>query len=62
MRRDGSTDYVLVLKGDALERRAVRVGRASSDSVELLSGVQPGEQVVTASPEPLVEGQRVRVN
>jgi RND family efflux transporter MFP subunit len=62
MRRDGDTDYVLVLKGDALERRAVRVGRTSSDSVELLSGVRPGERVVTTSDEPLSDGQRVRVN
>jgi RND family efflux transporter MFP subunit len=62
MRRDGNTDYVLVLKGDELERRAVRVGRTSSDSVELLSGVRPGERVVTSRDEPLNDGQRVRVN
>jgi RND family efflux transporter MFP subunit len=62
VRRDGETDYVLVVSGDALERRAVRVGRASGDSVELLSGVRAGERVVTTSSEPLSDGQRVRVN
>jgi RND family efflux transporter MFP subunit len=62
VRRDGNTDYVLVVKDDALERRAVRVGRTSSDSVELLSGVRPGERVVTTSEEPLSDGQHVRVN
>ena len=60
--REGETDYVMVLNGDALERRAVRVGRKSSDSVELLSGVRAGERVVTTSSEALSNGQRVRVN
>jgi RND family efflux transporter MFP subunit len=62
MRHEGDTDYVLVVNGDALERRAVRVGRSNTDTVELLSGVRPGERVVTASDEPLSDGQRVRVN
>jgi len=62
VRRDGDTDYVLIVKDDALERRAVRIGRTSSDSVELLSGVRPGERVVTTSDEQLSDGQRVRVN
>jgi len=62
VRRDGDTDYVLVVKDDALERRAVRVGRTSSDSVELLSGVRPGERVVTSGDDQLSDGQRVRVN
>jgi RND family efflux transporter MFP subunit len=62
VRRDGSTDYVLVLDGDAVERRAVRVGRSASGSVELLSGVRAGERVVTGGPADLADGQRVRVN
>jgi HlyD family secretion protein len=62
VRREGETDYVMVLNGDALERRAVRIGRKSSDSVELLSGVRAGERVVTTSSEALSNGQRVRVN
>jgi len=62
VRREGETDYVMVLNGDALERRAVRVGRKSSDSVELLSGVRAGERVVTTSSEALSNGQRVRLN
>jgi RND family efflux transporter MFP subunit len=62
LRRDGDTDYVLVVTGEAVERRAVRVGRSSSDAVELLSGVRAGERVVTAGPADLAEGQRVRVH
>jgi hypothetical protein len=62
MRKDGDTDYVLVVRGDELERRAVRVGRTTSDAVELLSGVRAGERVVTGGPAELAEGQRVRVN
>jgi RND family efflux transporter MFP subunit len=62
VRKDGTTDYVLVLDGEAVERRAVRVGRATAGAVELLSGVRAGERVVTGGPPDLADGQRVRAN
>jgi hypothetical protein len=49
-------------QGRCARARAVRVGRTSSDSVELLSGVRAGERVVTTGHEQLSDGQRVRVN
>ena len=44
-----------------MERRAVRVGAAEGDRVQLASGVTPGEDVVVAGPEELADGSRIRI-
>jgi RND family efflux transporter MFP subunit len=41
--------------------RWVRPGRPVSDGIEILSGLDPGEMVVTGSDSKLVDGQRVEV-
>jgi len=61
LRRDGEQDIVYVVNGDAVERRAVRVGVAEGDSVQLASGVAAGEEVVVAGPEELSDGARIRI-
>ena len=52
--------FVVTAAGTA-ERRAVRVGRARDERVEVLSGVSPGERVVIESASPLKDGDRVVV-
>ena len=52
---------VFVLKEDRVERRAVSAGLEDGDQVELLSGVNAGEQVVVEGPPDLKDGDRVRV-
>lgn len=52
---------VFVLKGDRIERRAVRAGLEEGDQVEVLSGVSAGEQVVVEGPVDLKDGDRVKV-
>ncbi len=42
---DGS-DSVLVARGEGLKRRAVKVGLVGDERVEILSGLEPGEEVV----------------
>jgi RND family efflux transporter MFP subunit len=61
LRRDGEQDIVYVVKGDVVERRAVRVGVAEGDKVQLASGVAAGEEVVVEGPEELTDGARIRV-
>lgn len=56
---DGQT-VVFVVRGDRVERRAVKVGSTRGDSVEVLSGVNTGERVVVEGPESLVDGARVK--
>jgi len=57
--RDGKS-VVFVLRDDAVERRAVTVGRALRDEVEVQSGLDEGETVVVAPPAELADGTRVR--
>jgi RND family efflux transporter MFP subunit len=57
--REGS---VWVVGADSVaSRRAVRVGLATADRVEIASGLQPGERVVVDGASLLSEGARVRI-
>jgi len=50
---DSSADGVFVLStaGDSAERRRVKLGRRTTDSVEVISGLTPGERIVSSSYE-----------
>jgi multidrug efflux pump subunit AcrA (membrane-fusion protein) len=39
--------------------RLVKIGRANGDVVEVLSGLQAGEQVITRAEAELVDGQPI---
>jgi HlyD family secretion protein len=52
---------VFVFKDGRVERRAVKVGLANGDQVELVSGVSAGERVVVDGPTTLKDGDKVRV-
>jgi RND family efflux transporter MFP subunit len=49
VRREGDLTGVLVRREGASELRWVRLGRAGEDSVEVLAGIRPGEQVLVPS-------------
>jgi membrane fusion protein (multidrug efflux system) len=53
---------VFVVSGDTAQKRAISAGMASGESVEVLSGVQPGDQVVTRGAFALRDGDRVVVS
>jgi RND family efflux transporter MFP subunit len=61
IRQDSASKFVLVLKGDTLERRAVTVGSARGSDVEILAGLQPDVSVVVNGPESLRDGQSVQI-
>jgi RND family efflux transporter MFP subunit len=52
---------VFVLKDDRVERRAISVGAAVGDQVEVLSGVSVGERIVAEGPPTLKDGDKVKV-
>jgi RND family efflux transporter MFP subunit len=56
---DGQS-VVFVVRGDRVERRAVKLGREDGDQVEVISGVTAGDRVVVEGPEALVDGARVK--
>jgi HlyD family secretion protein len=58
----GTDRAVYAISGGAAHRRAVRVGVSTWESVEVLDGVRPGEQLVlNTNAEGLVDGSPVRV-
>jgi len=52
---------LLVVKGDSVEQRSVRLGLVGLNYTEILEGVKAGEVIVTFGGENLTTGQRVRV-
>jgi RND family efflux transporter MFP subunit len=61
VRTENSQTVVFVVKGNLVERRAVKVGGTDGDRVEILAGLQSGEQVVSPVPADLREGALVIV-
>jgi len=56
---DGSSAYVFAVRNGALERRAVSLGRAVGTDVEVIAGVNPGEELVVHGPDNLHDGEKV---
>jgi multidrug efflux pump subunit AcrA (membrane-fusion protein) len=59
MRHDASGDYVLALKGDTVERRAVKPGASSITQVQVAEGLSESDAVALPSDAPLKSGDRV---
>ncbi len=58
VREEGGAKRVLVFKDDKLQARTVFAGEVHGTEVEILNGVEPGEQVVVAGPKGLKDGQK----
>lgn len=61
VQRVGDQTFVWASGGDTAVRRPVKVGPADADRVGIVSGLQPGEQVIVAGHENLHEGARIAV-
>ncbi len=59
--RRGQMEMVFVIKDQAAQLRLVKTGRQLGDEIEILSGLNPGEQVAITGAETLIDGQPVRV-
>ncbi|NGY04160.1 efflux RND transporter periplasmic adaptor subunit [Solimonas terrae] len=56
----GTTAYVV--DGDIAEKRAIRTGAASVDKVEILDGLQPGDQIVISGTDTFNDADRVALS
>lgn len=54
-------DTVFTLAGETAERRDIELGFEEGDSVEVLRGVEPGEQVIVVGQDGLSDGTPVQV-
>ena len=57
----GETGVVFILRGDIVERRAVRLGASSGDNATVLSGLSAGDRVAIGDLTQLKDGAKVRV-
>ncbi len=57
---DGDQDVVFVLRGETVERRAVKIGGRSSGQAEVEAGLSASDRVVIEGPEDLADGDRVQ--
>jgi HlyD family secretion protein len=59
LRHDSSGDYVFALKGDTIERRAVKKGASSLTTVQVVEGLTDNDAVALPSDSPVKPGDRV---
>jgi RND family efflux transporter MFP subunit len=59
IRTENGGSYAYVVQGETVERRAVRVGGADGDRLEIQAGLRPGERVVLGPAEAFVNGAKV---
>ncbi|RYF62621.1 MAG: efflux RND transporter periplasmic adaptor subunit [Cytophagaceae bacterium] len=53
--------YVYIINGNAVQKRVIKVGREFDDSIEVLSGLAAGDQVVTTGQLNLSDGKTVQI-
>jgi RND family efflux transporter MFP subunit len=61
VRSDGGAGVVFVINGDAVERRAVKLGARTADGQTILAGLQPGAILALGDLGKLSDRARVRV-
>jgi RND family efflux transporter MFP subunit len=61
VRDDGGQKIVFVVKGDHIERHAVKVGATNSTQAQVLAGLSPRDTVVVGGPSDLRDGEAVAI-
>ncbi len=62
VQHDAQGAYVMVVnRSDLAHRRRVFLGQSAVSVLQITSGLYPGEQVITLTPRPLKDGERVQV-
>ncbi len=59
---DGGTSFVFAVRDGKLERRAVTLGGGIESDVEVIAGVNPGDEVVVNGPGNMHDGQKVEAH
>ncbi len=61
VRDNGGEKIVFLLKGNQVERHAVKVGTANGGQLQILAGLTPGDTVVVAGPSDLKDGETIAI-
>jgi multidrug efflux pump subunit AcrA (membrane-fusion protein) len=54
-------DYVFVNENGTAKRKAIKIGTTYGGQSEVLSGLQPGEQLITEGATDIEDGDKVKV-
>jgi HlyD family secretion protein len=54
-----SDRYVMLVKDGVAKKQVVKVGQVINDQIEVLSGIQPGDQVIRAGITYVIDGEKV---
>jgi RND family efflux transporter MFP subunit len=61
IRNDQGQDFVFVVVGDHVERRAIRQSPSQGDTASVVAGLVAGDRVVVEAPPDLADGRKVEV-
>jgi len=61
VRDDGGQKIVFLVKGDRVERHAVKVGAINGAQTQILAGLMPGDTVVVEGPTNLRDGETIAI-
>lgn len=59
--QNGDTPCVWVVTGDTIALRPIKTGKYGNGTIQVVSGLQQGDRIVTAGVHKLKEGQRVKL-
>lgn len=61
VRGTGAGSYVFAVRDGKIERRSVTLGRTIQQGVQVMAGVNPGDELVVQGPEKLKDGMNVEI-
>jgi HlyD family secretion protein len=61
VRDDRGEKIVFLVKGDRVERHAVKVGTTNGTQTQVLAGLAPGDTVVVGGPADMRDGEAVAI-
>lgn len=62
VKQENDTTAVFVVRGDAVERRAVQLGPARGEKLEVIAGLSGGERLAVSELAQLADGSKVELN
>jgi RND family efflux transporter MFP subunit len=61
IQHENDKDYVYIANNGKAEKRYIETGEEEEDTLEIKSGLNPGDKVITSSQQPVAENKKVEV-
>ena len=60
--KQDDNSYVFLVNGEYVEKRKIETGKTVGNTIEILSGLEAGDEVVLTPPSTLKDGDKIKVN